>query len=101
MGSPLQLGAVTVELKARTKAGGGGEEEAPPPPAPHLEGSCGAVGTKVRQPALRIGELHPLGLSPSSQPVRIPLWCFPTPRQTSTSPTPVTSGWLSSSATLP
>lgn len=37
MGSPLQLGAVTVELKARTKAGGGGEEEDPPPRAPRLE----------------------------------------------------------------
>ncbi|POI20353.1 hypothetical protein CIB84_015900 [Bambusicola thoracicus] len=36
-GDDLELGAVTVELKARTKAGGGGEEEDPPPRAPRLE----------------------------------------------------------------
>lgn len=36
-GDDLKLGAVTVELKARTKAGGGGEEEDPPPRAPRLE----------------------------------------------------------------
>ncbi|XP_021238993.1 guanine nucleotide-binding protein-like 3-like protein [Numida meleagris] len=36
-GDDLELGAMTVELKARTKAGGGGEEEDPPPRAPRLE----------------------------------------------------------------
>ena len=46
---------------------------------------CGIVVTKMQDLAFDLVELHPVGLRPSIQPVRVPLWGLPTLRHYSTS----------------